>query len=57
MDRGDVTILANLGTEPVTTQVPKQHRLLLASQGATTLQDGKLVVPVDGLAISSSEEQ
>ena len=58
MDRGQVTIVANLGTDVCVAKVHSEARLLLASspQG-TTLSDALLTVPADGLAIVSCEAE
>jgi hypothetical protein len=55
MDRTEVSIFANLGSEAVIFDVHRDHRLLLSSETGTELREGKLTVPPDGFVMVSSE--
>ena len=57
VDRGEVSIVANLGSAEAEFNVRPERRLLLASKAEQTrLERGKLVVPANGFAVASSEE-
>ena len=60
MDRGRMSILANLGAQEVEFNVPEDYRLVLCSiAGLTPLRTGdgfKVVLPPDGFAVLSGED-
>ncbi|GAC1418835.1 MAG: malto-oligosyltrehalose trehalohydrolase [Acidobacteriaceae bacterium] len=56
MRRGAVEVLANLGCQPATFDVPEGFRLVLCSRDGTAPRDGRIVLPPDTLAILSSEQ-
>ena len=57
IDRGLVSVLLNLGKDPVEYQVSGDHRLLLALEPELTpFLDGKVTLPPNGFAILSAEE-
>ncbi len=55
MERELVTILVNLGTEPVDFDITSAYRLALASDPAVRLEANSVVLPPDTLAILSAE--
>jgi maltooligosyltrehalose trehalohydrolase len=55
MDRNEVSIFVNLGSEAASFEVFEDYHVLLASQPGTELREGQLIVPPDGFAIASSE--
>lgn len=56
MERGLVSIFANLGSEAMEFSTDQDHRLILASDPATRLEESILTVPPDGFAILSFEQ-
>jgi maltooligosyltrehalose trehalohydrolase len=55
MDRNEVSIFANLGTDAAIFDLQEDHRLIAASLPETTLREGKLTLPPDGFAVASSD--
>ncbi len=55
MDRGQVTIFANLGKEAVSFDTTADHKLILASNTQTLIAETKVTVPALGLVIVSAE--
>ncbi len=57
MDRRQVTVLINLGSDPATFRVSGSHRVALASDPAVSLENGSASVPPDAIAILSTEAE
>ena len=57
LERGLVTIIANLGSELVEFDVTADYRLALASDAAVTLASNSVCIPPDTLAILSAETE
>ena len=55
MDRGQVTIIANLGDKALDASVSEDHTLLLCSQAGGTVDGGRVMVPGLSLLITSAE--
>ena len=51
LGRGDVRILANLGTDPACFSTDAGHRIELASQGGIEQRGDEIILPPDSLAI------
>ena len=51
MKRGTVTVICNLGDREQTLVVSQVSRVVLASQGAIDVSQGKMVVPPDSIAV------
>jgi maltooligosyltrehalose trehalohydrolase len=56
MERGAVTVMCNLGAEPVGLENAQRLPLLLASRGDVEAGEGKIVLPPDTLAVLSGEK-
>ena len=56
MDRGQVQILTNLGSQPAPFDIPNGYKLIAQSQKEVAVQDNKITLPPDSLAILSAEE-
>ena len=56
MDRNKVSVLLNLGTEPIAFKVSGNHRLAIASDREAKVVDGQATVPPDSILIASAEE-
>lgn len=57
MRRGNSEVLANLGTQPATFDVPEGFRLVLCSREGPTPANGQITLPPDTLAVVSSEQE
>src|ERR1700761_2054321 len=56
MERGLVTVMCNLGSEPVEMSVPDGQALALASRGEIAVDGSRVVLPGDSLAVLSGEK-
>jgi maltooligosyltrehalose trehalohydrolase len=56
MERGAVTVMCNLGTDPMELENARRLPLLLASRGDVEAGEGKVVLPPDALAVLSGEK-
>jgi maltooligosyltrehalose trehalohydrolase len=57
MDRGGVQVLANLGQQDASFDVPQEYRVALVSRDGVGIIGGKIAVPPTTLAILSSEAE
>ena len=55
VDRGKVSIFANLGKSPAKFPISQYHRLVLASSSEAQLEACKVTAPPDSIVIASSE--
>lgn len=53
MQRGNVTVICNLGDRELTFAVSKESRVVIRSQSATQMSEGKLAVPPISVAVAS----
>jgi maltooligosyltrehalose trehalohydrolase len=56
MERGAVTVMCNMGAEPVRLEDHRLLALVLASRADVQVEEGRVVLPTDTLAILSSEK-
>jgi maltooligosyltrehalose trehalohydrolase len=56
MDRGQVQVLANLGSQPAESDVPEDYKLLAQSDSGIAVDAGKISLPPNTLALLSGEE-
>jgi maltooligosyltrehalose trehalohydrolase len=56
IERGQVHILANLGSKPVDLEVPERYRLAACSRPAVQPNAGKITLPAHTFAVLSGEE-
>jgi maltooligosyltrehalose trehalohydrolase len=55
--RGPITIACNLADQPVTVDTVGATTILLASNGEVRLQDGRLEIPAESIAICEARDQ
>jgi maltooligosyltrehalose trehalohydrolase len=56
MERGAVTVMSNLGTEPVELDNPQRLALALASRADVAAMEGRIVLPPNTLGVLSGEK-
>jgi maltooligosyltrehalose trehalohydrolase len=56
MDRAQVRVITNLGSLEADFEVPAEYRLIAQSNAEIVLNDGRVALPPDSLAILSGEE-
>jgi maltooligosyltrehalose trehalohydrolase len=56
MERGAVTVMSNLGVEPVELDNPQRLALALASRPDVEAMEGRIVLPSNTLAVLSGEK-
>ena len=56
MDRAQVRVITNLGSLEADFEVPAEYRLIAQSNAEIVLNDGRVTLPPDSLAILSGEE-
>ena len=57
MDRGRVQVLANLGRQEASFEVPEGFRVALVSREIARIDAGRIVLPANTLAVLSSEPE
>ena len=57
MDRGGVLVLANLGRQDASFEVPEGFRVVVISREIAGMHAGKIALPADTLAVLSSEPE
>jgi hypothetical protein len=56
MDRGQVQVLTNLGSQPAEFEVPEGYKLVAHSQPEVSIAESRIKLPPNTLAILSGEE-
>ena len=57
IDRGEMKIVTNLGSESAELDVPDRYRLIAQSHAGINLLNDKIMLPPDSLALLSREEE
>ncbi len=53
MERGDITVVVNLGNSEFRVPLPEGHKVLLGSSEAETVEYGTIAVPADSVVIAA----
>ena len=57
MDRGGVQVLANMGQQDASFDVPESFRVALTSREGVGISEGKISLPSNTLAVLSCESE